>query len=133
MIKKKTPVLLVTIVVAIGLGLVVLNMTPFLKTGGLMDIKAPDKEALQAVRDRQAASADSRIKTIKERSMLASIGPEGSKATLKNGIPETPSIAMPDTKKLAPQFDSETTSAHWYENESAQAAKAEKNAKSKGG
>ena len=133
MIKKKTPVLLVTIVVAIGLGLVVLNMTPFLQNGGLMDIKAPDKEALQKVRDRQAASADSRIKTMKERTMFVSNGPEGSKATLQKGIPETPSIAMPDTKKFAPQFDSETTSSHWYENESAQAAKAEKNAKSKGG
>jgi hypothetical protein len=126
MIKKKSPVLLVTIVAAVGLGMVVLNMTGFLANpGGLPEFDAADKEAMQEVQKRQQASAGDRIKTMKERSMF-SIGPGGQSANLKTGVPDTPSIAMPNMKQVVPKYDPETTSSHWYEDDSLQKVNADK-------
>jgi hypothetical protein len=125
--KQNRPVLLITVVVAVLLGMVVVNMTGMLnRPGGLQEIKSPDKEALLEARERQQASTEDRIKTMKERSLIASIGPDGPKANLKEGIPETPSIAMPKGEAPQAKFETDRTSSHWYDDQSKQSEEAKK-------
>lgn len=124
---KKKPVMLVTIVCAIGLGMIALNLTQFMRNpSGLVEIEAPNKQALEEVQKRQEAAAATRKPTQKELRQKSLVGNQMSTDSIVNGVPITPSILLPDLKSTPPKFESEATTAHWYDNESAQTAKADR-------
>jgi hypothetical protein len=58
----------------------------------------------------------------------------GGAPNIRGGIPDYPSIEMPNATSTAPEFDSDTTSSQWYMDDSMQKATAERKvAKNKGG
>ena len=124
--KKKSPVLLVTVVAAVLLGMVVVNMTGLLnRPGGLREIEAPDKQALIDAREREQASTEDRILTMKEKSLLAT-GANGPATSVETTIPPFPTIAMPKGAPPQAKFETDRTSSHWYDDQSKQSEEAKK-------
>ncbi len=125
---KKAPVMLMTLVGAFVLGLIALNLTQYLRApGGLTEIKAPNEEALEKVRQRQAEQAATRKPTQKELRMRSQVGAVGGiRHDVSSGIPEHPSILIVQPERMTPTFDGDSTSAHWYREDSAQKARADK-------
>jgi hypothetical protein len=123
---KKAPILMVSIVGTLALTLVAINMTEYLRDpGAIQEIEAPNQEALKKVGERPAANA------MPEGAMLAqmkdSFATEGPQNPAAVANPETPSIQLPNTKMKSQPFEPNTTSAHWYDDDSYQKVNAGKN------
>ncbi len=127
MIKNKTPILMVSIVGTLVLTLVAINMTQYLRNpGGLVEIEAPNKEALEKVGDRDHAQVYPEGVTLQK--METSFGADESGAVKAVAIPDEPSIQIPNTRLIKPTFEPSTTAAHWYDEDSYQKVSASKNA-----
>ncbi len=128
MIKNKTPILMVSIAGTLVLTMIAINMTQYLRRpGGLEEIKAPNAEAIAKLRERQGQAAGPDGASLAAMKSTG-FGPKTPGDEISAGIPEAPSIQIPTSKLYRPTFDSATTSAHWYDEDSYQKVNAKNNA-----
>lgn len=126
MIKKKSPILLGSLVGVVVVTLVTINMTQYLSNpGGIQEYEVPNKEALEKIKERNAAEVlPEGVMAV--RMAEASFGE--SVATPAAANPATPSIQIPNTRLQKTEFNPTTTSAQWWDDESYQKINAQKNA-----
>ncbi len=117
---KKAPILMVSIVGTLVLVLIAINMTEYLRNpgGGIQEIAAPNREALKKVSERPSAEVLPEGVLLQKMEQSFNSGSEQPVAAVVN--PETPSIQLPSTKVTKQPFVTNTTSAHWYDDESYQ-------------
>jgi hypothetical protein len=126
MIKKKSPILLGSLVGVVVVTLVTINMTQYLSNpGSIQEYEVPNKEALEKIKERNAAEVlPEGVMAV--RMAEASFGE--SVATPAAANPATPSIQIPNTRLQKTEFSPTTTAAQWWDDESYQKINAQKNA-----
>lgn len=124
--KSKAPILLVTVVGALVLTLAAVNLSQYMRKQHLMqDIEAPNEEAIKKMQERRAQMSGGDAMVGKEE-MVRGFGPSSVSTVAAAGIPDEPSIKVPNSRDYKPEFDPATTSSHWYDDDSYQKVNAGK-------
>lgn len=133
MIHKKKPILLISVVGSLGLVLLGLNMSQYLRNQDrYQEIPAPDRLTREKLGERPESlvgGGDARIAAMEE----AILTGEVAGATVIADVPANPSILLPNLRYYQEQYtDGNTTSAGWYNENSYQQTEAENRRKAAG-
>ena len=126
MIHKKKPILLLSVVGTLGLVVLGLNMSQFLRNQDrYRDIKAPDtltQEKFEERTNKSVGEGSALIAAMEDALQLDS----GPGANAIADVPERPSIILPSMRYYEEKYvDGNTTSAGWYSDNSYQQTEAE--------
>jgi hypothetical protein len=120
---KKKPILLISLAVTLVLIVLGMNLANILREpgGGLQNLEAPNQETINKMRDRQkqvANSGDRSADRLKQASIF-SISGTVTVANPKMGeVPDIASVLIPTRMMFDPEFENDSTSSHWYKEDS---------------
>ena len=120
---KKKPILLISLVVTLVLVVLGMNLANILREpgGGIQSPEAPNQETIDKMRERQkqaANSGDRSADRLKQASKF-SISGAVTVANPKMGeVPDVASVLIPTRMMFGPEFENDSTSSHWYEEDS---------------
>ncbi|MEX2242591.1 MAG: hypothetical protein WD716_01965 [Fimbriimonadaceae bacterium] len=120
---KKKPILLISLAVTLVLVVFGVNLANILREpgGGLQTMEAPNQETIDKMRERQqqaVSSGDRSAARLKQASKF-SISGAVTVANPKMGeVPDVPSVLIPTRMMFDPEFENDSTSSHWYKDDS---------------
>jgi len=119
--QKKKPFLLMTIVVTLVVVLLGVNMSQYLRDPGrIKDIKAPNAETMAKMKERKSEEPLPDNVEVGEMMLSSSIGTMGGGAVPVGEVPPVSSIELPRLQKYQSVYSTDSTSGHWWSEQSKQ-------------